>query len=363
MLPIRPHENETSSGTSLPVSVSEVAATLESTCIFDPSIHLAPLEVPIEHIMMKELGYEASIYSSVAATKPVPLFTPEAVRRIRAEIFDRETLSRHMYSDNISPCVVRGHCPDRARFTYNAITHPAVRNRMNEMAGIEITHVYEYEVGHVNIQLGPRGWDGLKAEPDRNSTEGALAPAAEISPTLFQGLNWHKDSYPFVQILMLSDIPDSSGGNTIVRKADGSHFICELPPIGHAMVLQGGLLAHAVSPTTATLERITMITSYRPSDPLLPDTCILTTVRSISDNNELMKQWVTYRIKILSQRAEKFVIDVQPGSSISTMATFAAEQSAFLSETLRQMLCSHDRTVTHAREHYLKWLQKQVTPI
>jgi hypothetical protein len=99
--------------------------------------------------MMSDLGYEPSVYSPVAATKPVPLFTPEAVRRIRAEVFDRETLAGYMYSDNNSPCVIRGHCPDRAMFTYNALTHPEVVKRMNEMAGIELTHVYDYELGHV----------------------------------------------------------------------------------------------------------------------------------------------------------------------------------------------------------------------
>lgn len=158
---------------------------------------------------------------------------------------------------------------------------------------------------------------------------------------------------------MLSDLPASSGGNTIVRKSDGSHLICEVPRIGHAMVLQGGRLAHAVSPTATALERITMITSYRPSDPLLPDTCILSTVRVVSDSGELMKQWVAYRMKVLAQRAEKFANSVQPEASISEMATFAAEQSAFLSESLRQMLCTHKRTATNAREHYLEWMGSQ----
>lgn len=49
---------------------------------------------------------------------------------------------------------------------------------------------------HRNIQLGPRGWAGLKAEPDRQTSEGDLAAPEEVSPTLFRGLNWHEDSYP-----------------------------------------------------------------------------------------------------------------------------------------------------------------------
>lgn len=158
---------------------------------------------------------------------------------------------------------------------------------------------------------------------------------------------------------MLSDMPASSGGNTVIRKGDNTHHICELPSIGYAMTLQGGLLDHAIMPTSGALERITMVTSYRPCDPLLPDTCILTTVRTVSDNEELMKQWVEYRMKILSQRAEKFASSIQPGMTIAEMATFAAEQSAFLSESLRQMLCTHNRTPTDARTHYLEWMQNQ----
>ena len=52
-----------------------------------------------------------------------------------------------------------------------------------------------------NIQLGPRGWAGLKTEPDRLTSEGNLATTEEISPTLFQGLNWHKDSYPVCTVV------------------------------------------------------------------------------------------------------------------------------------------------------------------
>lgn len=125
--------------------------TLELDCTFDPAIHLAPLDKPIEQIMLTELGYQPTAYSPVATTKPVPLFTPEAVRRIRAECLDRETMAKHMYSDNNSPCVIRGHCPDKARFTYNAFTHSEVCARINAMAGLDLTPVYDYEIGHVYV--------------------------------------------------------------------------------------------------------------------------------------------------------------------------------------------------------------------
>jgi hypothetical protein len=152
---------------------------------------------------------------------------------------------------------------------------------------------------------------------------------------------------------MLSDMPTSSGGNTVVRRADGSNYICDLPPIGHAMVLQGGRLDHAVSPTTSPLERLTMVTSYRPCDPLAPDTCVLSTVRSVSDNNILLKQWVAYRMSILSQRAVNFA--TAPNPTAEDVAKFTAEQTAFLNESLLQITCPTDRISTNTREHYLKW--------
>jgi hypothetical protein len=64
-------------------------------------------------------------------------------------------------------------------------------------------------------------------------------------------------------------------------------------------------------------------------------------------------------MKVLAQRAENFANSVQPEVSISEMAIFAAEQSAFLSESLRQMVCSHKRAATNAREHYLQWMSSQ----
>jgi hypothetical protein len=127
---------------------------MEQDDTFVPSIHLSPLENPIERIMLSDLGFQPTAYSPVAATKPVPLFTLEAVRRIRKEVLDRDTMANHMYSDSNSPCVVRGHCPERAKFTYNAFTHPDVVARINDMAGIELTPVYDYEIGHVYVLSG-----------------------------------------------------------------------------------------------------------------------------------------------------------------------------------------------------------------
>ena len=52
----------------------------------------------------------------------------------------------------------------------------------------------------------------------------------------------HFDSYPFVCVLMLSDSVHLKGGQTVLRKADGTNAFVPLPPIGHAVILHGSVL-------------------------------------------------------------------------------------------------------------------------
>ncbi|KZT32665.1 hypothetical protein SISSUDRAFT_993875 [Sistotremastrum suecicum HHB10207 ss-3] len=336
---------------------------MSNTSSFIPEIHLEPLVDDPGFILLSDLGFEPTAYSPIAASKPFPLFTPEAVRRIRAEIVDHETLANHMFSDDNNPCVVRGHCPDKARFTYDAWTHESVKERVDQMAGIPITIVYDYEIGHTNIQLGPRGWAGLKAEPDMPSAEGNLAVDAEIEPTVYKVPNWHKDSYPFVCILMLSETSTFKGGNTFIRKADGTNLVCPLPPIGHAMILQGGLLDHAVSPTSASQERLSMVTSYRPSDPLQTDSCRLNTVRTVSEVPVLHKQWLDYRLKLLAERATKFAQTSDSQHLVEEMDRFIREQSNFLQESMKQMTDPVERVSTDTRGHFKNWLDAQAPTV
>jgi hypothetical protein len=49
-------------------------------------------------------------------------------------------------------------------------------------------------------------------------------------------------------------------------------------------------------------ERITMITAFKPRDPLVMDDSVLTTIRPITDHSELYFQWTEYRIEVLQER-------------------------------------------------------------
>ncbi|KAF8532191.1 hypothetical protein JB92DRAFT_3104298 [Gautieria morchelliformis] len=331
---------------------------------FEPSIHLAPHYQSPPVIKMDELGYNATADSDIAATKPFPLFTLDAVRRIRGELFDHNTLADHLYSDTLSPSVVRGVCPERARFIYEAWTHPAVVERLNDAAGIALTPVYDYEIGHVNLQLGPRGWAGLTADPDLPDSVGSLATDEEITPTLMRKPNWHKDSYPFVCILMLSESSHLQGGRTVVRRADGSEMFCDLPPIGHAMILQGGHIEHAVSPTDSTQERVSMVTSFRPINPLARDICELTTVRTVSDVPTLHKQWCQYRMKVLALRAEAMAAKLEDKNLEGIeeeMGKFVKEQGEFLAHTWGEMIKPVASVRTDTRATFLTWKANRQT--
>lgn len=50
-------------------------------------------------------------------------------------------------------------------------------------------------------------------------------------------------------------------------------------------------------------ERVTIVTSFRPKDPLLPDESTNMNIRNKSHLTELYYQWTTYRLDVMAQRA------------------------------------------------------------
>lgn len=51
-------------------------------------------------------------------------------------------------------------------------------------------------------------------------------------------------------------------------------------------------------------ERVTIVTSFRPKNPLLPDETTNKNVRNKSHLTELYYQWTTYRLDVMAQRAK-----------------------------------------------------------
>lgn len=50
-------------------------------------------------------------------------------------------------------------------------------------------------------------------------------------------------------------------------------------------------------------ERVTIVTSFRPKNPLLPDESTNMNIRNKSHLTELYYQWTTYRLDVMAQRA------------------------------------------------------------
>lgn len=71
---------------------------------------------------------------------------------------------------------------------------------------------------------------------------------------------------------------------------------------GCAVILQGRCITHQALAAVGGTERITMVTAFRPRDPFVPDSSVLTTIRPISEPSELYFQWTEYRIKVLQAR-------------------------------------------------------------
>jgi hypothetical protein len=83
-----------------------------------------------------------------------------------------------------------------AKFTYDAWTHPDTLAAVSRVAGIELVPVMDIEISHVNILEGKRGGN-IHNE---------------------YAFGWHRDDYPYVCVLMLSDTTHMTGGQTLLRE-------------------------------------------------------------------------------------------------------------------------------------------------
>jgi hypothetical protein len=98
--------------TKLPDFVDE-ATDIESeksvdTEDFDPIKHLAFVP-PAKIYTMEELDLpKTDGVSPVAVSDPFPLFTQEAIQRMRAEIMSNKVWENCQYSSNLAQCQLRG---------------------------------------------------------------------------------------------------------------------------------------------------------------------------------------------------------------------------------------------------------------
>lgn len=83
-----------------------------STESFNPKKHIK-FTPPSKVYTMQELGLpEDTGVSPVAVSEPFPLFTTEAIHRMRAEVLSEAVWDNCKYSSNLAQCQLRGFAPE-----------------------------------------------------------------------------------------------------------------------------------------------------------------------------------------------------------------------------------------------------------
>lgn len=157
-------------------------------------------------------------------------------------------------------------------------------------------------------------------------------------------VGWHRDSYPFVCVLMMSDTSDMVGGETALRTGTGeirkvrgpskvskSARLCtSLSNLsqGCAVVLQGRYIDHQAMAAFGGQERITSVTSFRPRSPHIRDDTVLNTVRPISNLSDLYGQTVEYQLENTESRLRMMLKTIR--DSMKAGATDAKSIKTFL---------------------------------
>ena len=96
-----------------------------------------------------------------------------------------------------------------APFIHKAYYCPELLEAVSAIAGIDLVPAFDYEIGHCNISFNEK--KPTQAELEKMSEDGDSEAFA-----------WHRDSFPFVCVTMLSDCRDMIGGETVIRTGDGS---------------------------------------------------------------------------------------------------------------------------------------------
>ncbi|EXJ79527.1 hypothetical protein A1O3_07806 [Capronia epimyces CBS 606.96] len=289
---------------------------------------------------MKELGLNPPTATSpIAITEPFLLFTVEGVKELRRDLSSRDRSEARMKAE--------------AGNLYRPRECEALLNAVSQAAGVELVPVFDYDIAHTNVQVDAEKaknediyQDLPDAEPPKQPTDPSLIdqklPTGDINDKNAVVGDWHNDVFPWVCVLMLSDPTGMSGGETALRKGDGSFLKVRGPELGYAVVMQGGSIHHAALKQHGAGERITMVTSLRPKDPLAIDGTTLGRVKIVSDPDALFKQWTTYRMDVVSARAlalkKKFVEESLSGEEIrEEMKKWVDEQKKYLDFTVTEM--------------------------
>lgn len=85
---------------------------------------------------------------------------------------------------------------------------------MSKIAGIDLVPAMDFEIGHVNIAVSTKEEQNAAIQAIR---EDGSNKDKDDTPVV----GWHRDAYPFVCVLMLSDCKNMVGGETALRTGSG----------------------------------------------------------------------------------------------------------------------------------------------
>lgn len=108
--------------------------------------------------------------------------------------------------------------------------------------------------------------------------------------------------------------------------------------------MQGRYIYHQALKAFGGRERIAMITSFRPKNPLIRDETTLSGLRAISKPSDLYGQYTKYRLEILEERIrakQKDEVTRQKGQrlyDVTQMRFWLEEQKEFLESMLEQII-------------------------
>ncbi|KAM0418815.1 hypothetical protein ACHAPT_012256 [Fusarium lateritium] len=275
---------------------------------WDAAKHIQ-FQPPAKIHTMREIGLEGHGISPNAVSDPFPLFTHDAVRQMRHELFSQDVV------DNCR----------RAPFTYNAWYSPEVLEKIAAIIGIELVPAFDADVAATNISVNDQNVKSASEDDHISAT------------------SWHYDSFPFVCVTMVSDCTGMVGGETAIKLPSGEIRKVRGPAMGTAIVLQGRYIQHQALKAFGGQERIAMVTSFRAKSPFVRDETVLTGVRTIADLEELYLQYTEYRLEILEERlrAKKKELQrrqvAQKHFNIADVRRFLIEQKEFLEDMLEEV--------------------------
>lgn len=208
---------------------SHVAPNFPTPILFDANKHLA-YTAPASTLTMQDLAHKPTELSPVAHTEPFQLLSHEGVLAHRRELFSQEVLDNCMHHTRPGSVQIRGMAPRYAPFIHSFWHSPEVLEIVSKNAGIDLVPAMDYEISHTNVQLGPEGIAGVRATPIEPPMASEEAIAAFESEQAKQQVTtdqtkpvveWHRDSHPFVCVVMLSDARNMVGGETELDCGDG----------------------------------------------------------------------------------------------------------------------------------------------